>query len=157
MFKKFEPIDWIAIVTIIGGLILKFNGADGVVGTTLTAIVLFYFGNKGFPKKDKEKPLPNAKVETIEQTIRRIAIEMGVDPNLAVLVAKCESGLNPNATNTNAHGSVDRGLFQINDRWHPEVTAKEAFNVDFSIRFYCKAVKEGHLSWWNASKKCWGG
>lgn len=37
------------------------------------------------------------------------------DPHTAVAIAKCESGLNPNAYNpTNTNGTTDGGLFQIN-------------------------------------------
>lgn len=42
----------------------------------------------------------------------------------AVCVAMAESGGNPGATNTNddSHHSVDRGLWQINNYWHREVS-----------------------------------
>lgn len=46
-FMKLEPVDIIAIITIIGGLYLKLAGADGVVGSLLMAIVFYYFGKKG--------------------------------------------------------------------------------------------------------------
>ena len=46
-FKKLNPADIIALVVIVGGLALKFTGADGLVGTLLTAIVFYYFGKKG--------------------------------------------------------------------------------------------------------------
>lgn len=155
LLSKFQPIDIIAIVTIVGGLILKFFGFDGTVGTILTAIVLFYFGKKEVVDKIRAAKLPEAKSETVEQIIRRIAKEEGVDADLAVRVAKCESGLNPAAIHKNPQGSVDRGLFQINSRWHKEVSDETAFDIERSTQFFCKAFKEGHLSWWNASKKCW--
>jgi len=44
LLGKFRPIDVIAIVVITGGLILKFCGFDGTVGSILTVVVLFYFG-----------------------------------------------------------------------------------------------------------------
>ncbi len=43
-FNKLEPIDVIALVVIAGGLALKFTGADGLVGTLMTAAVFYYFG-----------------------------------------------------------------------------------------------------------------
>jgi hypothetical protein len=95
--------------------------------------------------------------ETTEEMVRRIAKDNCVDPELAVKVAKCESGLNPKAINTNTDGSRDRGLFQINEKYHPEVTDTQAFDVAFSTKFFCDAQKAGFISWWNASKKCWGG
>lgn len=40
----------------------------------------------------------------------------------AVAVAEAESGGDTTARNRNTDGSVDRGLWQFNSRWHPEVT-----------------------------------
>ena len=45
----------------------------------------------------------------------------------AIAVAFAESSFNPNAVNTNTNGSVDRGLWQINDKAHPNVNATCAF------------------------------
>lgn len=155
LLRKFQPIDIIAMITIIGGLILKFSGMDGTVGAILTAIVLFYFGKKELVDKNKEKNPPTAKVETVEATIRRIAKAEGVASDLAVRVARCESGLNPNAKHTNPQGSIDRGLYQWNSRWHKEITDEVAFDIEKSTLAFCGAVKAGHLSWWDATKKCW--
>lgn len=87
--------------------------------------------------------------------IREVAKTMGVDPDLAVRVAWCESGLDNKVMRINKTGSIDRGLFQWNDYWHPEISNFCAFNIECSTRAFCKAVKEDHLSWWNASKTCW--
>ena len=48
----------------------------------------------------------------------------------AVAICIAESGGRPSATNTNSdsHHSVDRGLWQINNYWHKEVTDSCAFN-----------------------------
>lgn len=48
----------------------------------------------------------------------------------AVAVALAESGGDTAAVNVNADRtrSRDRGLWQINDRWHPEVSDAQAFN-----------------------------
>jgi len=47
LVSKFLPADIIALVVIIGGLILKLNGADGVVGSMLVGVCFYYFGKKG--------------------------------------------------------------------------------------------------------------
>jgi len=44
--KKIQPRDIVALVVIAGGLALKFTGADGTVGTLITAIVFYYFGKR---------------------------------------------------------------------------------------------------------------
>jgi len=153
---NFKPVDVIALVIIIGGFCLKYTGANGLISTLLTTVVLFYFGKQEFYDKPKEKTPKNAKAETIEAMVRRIAKEYGVNENLAVRVAKCESGLDPSATNKNSNGSIDRGLFQWNNRWHPEISDKCAFDSEASTIAFCKAVNDGNLSWWDASKTCWG-
>jgi len=96
-----------------------------------------------------------APVLTIEQTIRKIAAEKNKNGDLCVRVANCESRLNPLAIHTNTDGSRDRGLFQINEKYHPEVTDAQAFDPEYSTRFFCDAVDSGHISWWNASRTCW--
>lgn len=97
----------------------------------------------------------NCKAPTIEDTIRIVAKNECVDPELCIRVAKCESSLNATAVNINADGSKDKGLFQINEKYHPEVTEAQAFDPIFSTQFFCRAFKAGNLSWWNASKTCW--
>ena len=155
LLNKFQPIDIIAIITITGGLILKFFGFDGTVGAILTVIVAFYFGKREILDPIATKKISNSKVETVEQIIRKIAREEGGDADLAVRVAKCESGLNPTARNVNIGGSIDRGLYQWNSKWHPEISDECADDIDCATREFCKAFKDGNLYWWNASKKCW--
>jgi len=115
------------------------------------------FGGTEFAANLVKRTANNSQQEIImEQIIRWVAKEEGIDPDLAVRVARCENQkLDPKAVNINKDGSRDRGLFQINDKWHPEVTDEQAFDPVFSTRFFCKAVKEGHLDWWNASRHCW--
>jgi hypothetical protein len=93
--------------------------------------------------------------ETIEEMIRRIARLYKIDEELAVKVAKCESALNPNAINENNNGTIDRGLYQWNNYYHSEITKEIAFDPEKSTIKFCEAVKNGHLDWWNCSKKCW--
>lgn len=153
--KKLQPVDLIAIFTLAGGLILRGLGIDGLVGTILITIVLFYFGKKEIVDKIGSKKLPEAKRETVEEIIKRVAKEEGVSIALAIKVAKCESGLDPGAKNINPKGSIDRGLYQWNNHWHPEITDECAYDPECATRAYCKAYKNGNLSWWNASRKCW--
>lgn len=102
----------------------------------------------------KNGPTENSKSVT-QEIIRKIAKEESVDPELAVRVAKCESGFDWKAIHLNTDSSRDRGLYQINSKWHPEVSDEQAFDPIFSARFFCKAFKAGHLDWWNWSRKCW--
>lgn len=124
-----------------------------VDGSFLTASMAGFTGFSVIQNLMGVKKSQNGSVEDI---IRLIAKNECVDPDLCIRVAKCESGLNPNAINTNTDGSRDRGLFQINEKYHPEVSDAQAFDPVYSTQFFCKAFKAGNLSWWNASKKCWG-
>jgi hypothetical protein len=53
----------------------------------------------------------------------------GESLNIIVAIVGAESAFDTDATNQNSDKtkSWDRGLVQINQRWHPEVSTKEAF------------------------------
>ena len=69
-------------------------------------------------------------------TARLYASNAGfTEPGLTTIIAiaQAESSLDPNATldNKDSNGTVtstDRGILQINSRWHPEVSNEDAFN-----------------------------
>lgn len=147
-----------------GKLALGFLGGTitgGVVGVLVdqnptTAFLAGYAGTSAIESLlikpiEKKEETQNA----IENIIRMVAKEESVDPDLAVRVAKCESNLNPKAKNINTFGSIDRGLYQINSKLHPEVSDEQAFDPIFSAKFFCKAFKNGNLKWWDITRKCW--
>lgn len=46
-----KPRDWIAIVVISSATFLIWTGLDGIVGSMMLMVVLFYFGNEVRVKK----------------------------------------------------------------------------------------------------------
>ena len=44
--SKFEPIDVIAIITVLGGFILTAFHLDGTISNVLIMVTSFYFGSK---------------------------------------------------------------------------------------------------------------
>lgn len=52
----------------------------------------------------------------------------GIDQADGIAIVCAESGRDPAAKHVNKDGSIDRGLWQINDRAHPEVTDAQAFD-----------------------------
>jgi Lysozyme like domain len=54
------------------------------------------------------------------------------DPVVAVAIEWAEAGGDTEATHLNGDGSIDRGLWQINNRFHPEVSAAQAFDAHAS-------------------------
>lgn len=90
------------------------------------------------------------------QAVARLAKNAGLSCSgsriaLAVAVAKAESGFRANATNTvgNAHG-VDRGLWQVNSYWHPNVSASCAFSPSCNARVMASISSHGTnwRPWW---------
>jgi lysozyme-like protein len=70
---------------------------------------------------------------------------------IATAVAKAESGFRATITNTagNAHG-IDRGLWQINSYWHPEVSAACALSASCNARAAARISSGGTRwsQWW---------
>ena len=62
---------------------------------------------------------------------------------VAIAVAMAESRCDPSARGVNPAGSVDRGLWQINDRWHPEVSDSCAYNAQCNAREAYRISDEG--------------
>jgi hypothetical protein len=140
----------------LGGLFFGALAGFFADGNVIAAFSAGFGGTEFIANLVNRRVKTQTEEEVMEQIIRWVAKEEGVDPDLAVRVARCENPrLDPKAVNINKDGSRDRGLFQINSKWHPEVTDEQAFDPVFSTRFFCKAVKEGHLDWWNATRHCW--
>lgn len=73
------------------------------------------------------------------------AHKYGVDADVMGAVIRCESRLNPSVRGDKGHS---RGLVQISDIYHPEVTDVQAFDPYFSIEFLAKYLSEGKGSQW---------
>ncbi len=80
--------------------------------------------------------LASADDRLIIETIRRIAIEEHLDPNLAVAIAKTESRLNDKAIGR--HGEL--GLFQLKPQFHKVVKGDVRKNIRTAVR-YLKVVR----------------
>lgn len=70
----------------------------------------------------------------------------------AVAIVLAESGGNPQAVNTigNTPPSRDRGLWQINDVWHPEVTDEQAFDPVWSTRWAYQETRYSSFELWTS-------
>jgi hypothetical protein len=98
-------------------------------------------------------------VAHVRHNMRVIADLMGlslIQKDLLCDIGACESGLNPHAKLINNPQSIDRGLFQWNNHYHPEITDAMAYNPDTATRLACKAIlsKQIHV-YWSASQPCW--
>ena len=87
---------------------------------------------------------------TEERIIEEIKTTFPEEPELAVLIAKCESGLNPNAINDrNTNKTIDRGIMQINSVH--DTTGYDLFDVQDNLAFARKLYDESKWLPW----VCW--
>lgn len=88
--------------------------------------------------------------ETIEQKIVRYANEYGVNPERALAIGKCESSLNPKATNW--QGSTASGVFMwTKPTWEYIGSPGDRFNADDNIKAFMEWYPT-HSSWWQCDK-----
>lgn len=89
------------------------------------------------------------------------AAKLGLDVDLAVCIAEHESKFQPDALG-DGHLTCpltgapqrSRGLFQISDCWHPEVSDEVAFSVTSATEWALSWMKDGHLSEWSTYGSC---
>ena len=88
------------------------------------------------------------KMTDIEYLIRTKAREAGVNEETALRIAKCESGLNPEASNSK---STATGLYQfLQGSWKwigAEEAGLERANPEHSLQMFLKWYPK-HPSWW---------
>ncbi len=95
--------------------------------------------------------------ESVEDKIIRYSVDYGVNPNLMLLVSKCERDpIDTEKVNVNHNGTTDHGAFQINSLWKEEAK-KQGLDItkqDDNIIFAIKLYKSNGLQPWSASASC---
>lgn len=76
----------------------------------------------------------------------------GIDPKFAYKVMMCESKGNLSATHYNGKYGVDRGIFQISNLYHKEVSNACAYNYHCSIQETIRIVKQYGWKQWACYK-----
>ena len=80
--------------------------------------------------------------------IHTASLNTNVDQKALVMTAFLESSFNPKATNKNTNGTLDRGLYMLNDKWYNNITDKCAFNEDCAIKVAINRFAKGHATDW---------
>jgi hypothetical protein len=88
----------------------------------------------------------------IQDYIRDEFDKAGLDGDLAVKISWLESKHKLDAVNVNKDGSRDRGVLQINSRWHPEVSDECAFDLSCSVKEGIRIVKSSGWNQWTTLK-----
>lgn len=63
-------------------------------------------------------------------------------------LAYCESRLNPDAINYNQGHGTDRGIYQINDKYHPEVSDECAYDLECATKWTMWRINSGYQEEW---------
>jgi hypothetical protein len=90
-------------------------------------------------KEDKVKMTGNKIIDAIYRTFPE-------DPYTALAIAKAESNLNPLATGYNSNGSIDVGIFMINDVHGFSV--EERMNIEKNLEIARKLYEKRHWKPW---------
>lgn len=91
--------------------------------------------------------LPDAELVRLVTELRPFA-----DPETAIAVILGESGGDPSATNREP-GNIDRGLWQISSKWHPNVSDSAAYDPEASTRYAFNLSQGGtDFNPWHATK-----
>lgn len=89
----------------------------------------------------------------VEQQIRQIAEKENFQYTSYLLrLAWCESRYNPKARNDNGKYGMDRGLFQINNRYHPTVSDAQADDIVFATKWTMEKINQGKQHLWACNK-----
>lgn len=90
------------------------------------------------------------KVLTVSETLQLYADMYDVSYPEMLATAKCESSLNPLATNsTDKEYSI--GIAQINLKAHTHITVEQARDINFASEFMAKKFSQGQQRIWT----CW--
>lgn len=99
----------------------------------------------------------------MEGLIRWHAARHGVDPDVMVAVAKCESGLVPDRQSDHTYREGNRwgfpagtreksfGIMQVHLPDHPDISESQAKDPDWSSEWAAKQFAAGNARWWT----CW--
>lgn len=143
------------------GFILK---EDSDFGNKTQTQVISFQNKTGLKADGVAGPLTLKKLKDTLETpsildiIKDTCLLYKISPELGIAVATAESNLNSKCINKNTNGTIDRGLFQWNDKYHPEITDTMAFDPQKSTQEFCKALlqnKKNLHNYWSASEHNW--
>ena len=77
----------------------------------------------------------------------------GLNPAIAEKIIFCESRFQEDSSNTNKDGSIDRGIWMINDKWHSEVSSKCCYDYKCATEAAIKIAKKRGWGEWTCGKK----
>lgn len=102
-----------------------------------------------YQKSIQPKPLIDKTNWQPEDYIMHYGRLYDVDVEFLLDLAFCESSLNPKATQAYPNSNMkDRGLFQINNYYHPDVSDQCAYDVECSTIWTIEKIRDGKAYLW---------
>ncbi len=103
-------------------------------------------------KQAQAKAEPENK-STVKERITAVAEENNFKwPDYLLRLADCESKFDAKARNDNGIYGIDRGVFQINNKYHPEVSDEQADDVEFAAQWTMDKINKGQQNLWACNK-----
>ena len=114
--------------------------------------------NNSTESKNQTRP-----TNVVAEMIRETSEKYGVDDQLAIEIARCESNLSQYSNDGSiVRGRVnpkDVGVFQINEDYHLRQSQERGFDIYTTrgnIEYAISLLKKSGSKPWSASKPCWG-
>lgn len=92
--------------------------------------------------------------------IEKVSQEYGVSEGLMTYIVQNESQFHQYAVGDRhitcpmtGEKMRSRGLVQVSDCYWPEISDREAFDPDFSLRFLAEKLSEGRCSLWSTCRR----
>ena len=128
------------------------------LGVTLVYMISMIGGNTIWNSlKSLEKTFMVENVQAVEvititwqDQVKDTLRDFGIDVDRAWSLAMCESNLQPDNFHINKDGSIDRGLFMINSKYHPEVTKECAYDSNCATIEFIRILNQRGCDEWVA-------
>jgi hypothetical protein len=143
---------------------LAFRRVGQIVGHAIAAIAFFsvVYGTMGDKGPDGSfAPRPPGVKRLPQEYVAHQAAKVGLDAELTVCIAEHESRFRPDALGDShltcpmtGEPQRSRGLFQISDCWHPEVSDEVAFSITSSTEWALDRMQQGYAHEWSTYDRC---
>ena len=150
-----KKIQRTAIIGIISGIILSIVGLSIIllkannyrsIELKLNTQQIEQYKNYKFSRRHRTQVVSTSE---IQKYVEEQSIIYGINPELSACLVSHESQWNPSRRGLDTGNTISRGLWQINDFWHPEVSDAVAYNYKLSTIWSLKWIKSGHVSQWS--------
>lgn len=144
-FKRWST--YIIVSYAIFSIVMAINSYDSLIND-----ITSQHANYSVINAVKAQELPKENI-SVEQQIRDIAKQANFKyTDYLVRLAYCESRFDVYALNDNGAYGIDRGIFQINSKYHKEVSNSQAFDLVYATNWTMDRINNGYQHEWACNK-----